>query len=135
LHWLADLDRDPRPLLEALADRHSSRLGLYFESLWKFYIEQHPDWELLGHNLQIGSAGRTRGAFDFLCRYRDEYWHLELAMKLYLGLKDSLDPGAWHQWWGPNCNDRLDIKLNHLTQRQLTLSTDPQGREALDTLV
>lgn len=135
LAWLKALDRDPEPLHEALAQRHSTRLGLYFEALWQFYLEQHPDWDLLGHNLQVNAQGQTLGAFDFLCHYRGEYWHLEAAVKLYLGVPDAHGHCSdWSQWWGPKCNDRLDIKLNRLAQHQLQLGDMPQGRAQLDQL-
>ncbi|MDQ2078012.1 DUF1853 family protein [Marinimicrobium sp. ABcell2] len=129
--WLEQLDHNPQPLLDALAINPSNRLGLYFESLWRFYLQHHPDWTLLSHNLQVEKAGRTLGAFDFLCRYQDQYWHLELAVKLYLGLPGSNEPSRWDQWWGPNANDRLDIKLARLTSHQLPLSQTDDGKEIL----
>lgn len=135
LLWLKDLDHNPKPLHQALAQRHSTRLGLYFEALWLFYLNQHPDWELLGHNLQVSAQGKTLGAFDFLCRYRDQYWHLEAAVKLYLGVPDARGHCSnWNQWWGPKCNDRLDIKLERLAQHQLQLGDMPEGRTQLDQL-
>lgn len=135
LAWLRALDHDPELLHKALAQRHSTRLGLYFEALWLFYFNQHPDWELLGHNQQVSSGGQTLGAFDFLCKYRDEYWHLEAAVKLYLGVPDPQGRCInWNQWWGPKCNDRLDLKLERLAQHQLELGEMPAGRARLDQL-
>lgn len=135
LIWLRALDRDPESLHKALAKRHSTRLGLYFEALWQFYLDQHPDWELLCHNLQVSAEGQTLGAFDFLCRYRDQYWHLEAAVKLYLGVADTQGRCSnWNQWWGPKCNDRLDIKLERLAQHQLQLGDLPEGRARLNQL-
>ncbi len=135
ISWLQALDHSPEQLHKALAQRHSTRLGLYFEALWLFYLDQHPDWELLGHNLQVSAGGQTLGAFDFLCRYRNQYWHLEAAIKLYLGLADAQGRYAnWNQWWGPKCNDRLDIKLERLAGHQLCLGDMPEGRAQLDKL-
>lgn len=135
IFWLQALDRNPEPLHKALAQRHSTRLGLYFEALWLFYLDQHPDWELFEHNLQVNSGGQTLGAFDFLCRYRDQYWHLEAAVKLYLGVADAQGRYTnWNQWWGPKCNDRLDIKLERLAQHQLRLGDMPEGRAQLEQL-
>ena len=40
--WLLQLDRQPSVLLQHLTHRRSPRLGIYFESLWQFFIEQDP---------------------------------------------------------------------------------------------
>jgi uncharacterized protein len=136
--WLEALDKNPAPLIAALAASPSNRLGLYFESLWRFYLEQHPDWTVLAHNLQVQNLeeeGRTLGAFDFLCARGDEFWHLELAVKFYLGLPGTGEMSQWNQWLGPNANDRLDIKLGRLTSHQLPLSQSPRGRSMLSQLV
>ena len=92
--WLAELDRDPSALLGFLADNTSGRLGIYFERLWQFFLQQDPQVELLAHNLPIHDSGRTLGEFDCLyhCHQRQCDVHLELAVKYYLGYPPS-DPG------------------------------------------
>lgn len=130
-HWLEQLDRQPEALLRALAAAPSTRLGLYFERLWQFYLQQHPRWELLAHNLPIYQAGRTLGAFDFLCRQGQQCWHLELTVKFYLGVTETAQPEAWPQWRGPDTSDRLDIKLERLRDHQLALSQNPHSAEVL----
>ncbi len=138
-HWLRGLDKQPAPLLQALARHPQLRLGLYFEHLWRFYWEHGPeDARLLAHNLQLfDDAGVTLGAFDFLLHWRGHNRHLETAVKFYLG---QPEPGnahhtsQWHQWVGPEGQDRLDRKLDRLLTHQLPLSRHPLARELLASL-
>ncbi|MDN4500577.1 DUF1853 family protein [Pseudomonas mosselii] len=132
-HWLAALDQAPTPLLRWLTRLNSRRLGLYYESLWQFALQQAPGIELLAANLAIRDGGRTLGELDLLLRDRDGDHHLELAIKLYLGppVDDGQDPA---HWLGPGCHDRLGTKLAHLAGHQLRISGQPHSREALDGL-
>jgi uncharacterized protein len=133
--WLYTLDRQPQVLLEHLHQIKSTRLGIYYEALWHFYFANHPQWELLKHNLQIDRNGVTLGAFDFLCRRGEEYWHIETAVKFYLcSASNTTDAQAWKYWMGPEGQDRLDLKLNHLRQHQLPLHQFPEAKYLLETL-
>src|SRR5690606_15876259 len=130
--WLASVDHAPDGLFAALEQQKSTRLGLYYETLWRFYWQQQPDCQLLIQNLQVVDDGQTFGAFDFLIKRKEAFWHIETAVKFYLGI-----PGAghefassWDQWIGPNCSDRLDIKLTRLQQHQLPLSASKAGLNA-----
>lgn len=138
LSWLAALDRDPSLLLAELAKNKSTRLGIYFENLLRFYWQHDHHTHLLAHNLQVQSPdvgaikGNTQGAFDFLLRSQDQFWHVESAVKFYLGVSDgSASSSQWQQWIGPKCNDRLDIKLNRLRQHQLALGSNIHAQERL----
>lgn len=132
--WLEALDKEPQPLLDHLAQVKSTRLGIYYEALWHFYFANHPEWELLQHNLQIDRAGITLGAFDFLCRRNNEYWHIETAVKFYLcSTRNTLEGSEWKYWIGPEGKDRLDLKLNHLRQHQLPLHQNLEAKEQLET--
>lgn len=131
--WLYHLDSCPHALLNLIQQRKSTRLGLYYESLWLFYFMQHPAWELLAYNQQIHQDGLTLGAFDFLCKQDNNFWHFETAVKFYLcAAPSSTQAQDWHQWIGPNKSDRLDIKLHHLHQHQLSLSKNPTAKHWLD---
>lgn len=133
--WLQALDQQPQQLLEHLSQRKSTRLGIYYEALWHFYFANHPDWQLLQHNLQIDRNGITLGAFDFLCRRGHEYWHIETAVKFYLCCtRNPLDAYEWKYWIGPEGKDRLDLKLNHLRQHQLPLHQQMEAKAQLDSL-
>ena len=124
--WLHALDADPRLLDEQLATRKTTRLGIYYETLWYFYFNHYPQWQLLDYNLQIENAGSTLGAPDFLCRYQGQYFHIETAVKFYLCVANQQqDALAWESWVGPSHNDRLDIKLTRLIQHQLPLHQFP----------
>jgi hypothetical protein len=137
--WLAQLDREPRALQVYLAAKPARRLGLYFERLWHFFLEQDPETDLITHNLAVRDHGRTLGEFDIIywCRQRQRHYHLELAVKFYLGqrLHTSVEPQSqWQEWLGPNTRDRLDLKLKHLLQRQIRLGEQPAARDRLAKL-
>ena len=127
---LAELDAEPSPLLDFLAERETTRLGLYYEALWHFLLDEDPDTTLVAHNLPVHDGSRTVGEFD--CLYWSEragtHIHLELAVKFYLGTADGT------AWLGPGRRDRLDRKLAHLLQQQSRLSVHPAGRKAIEAV-
>lgn len=132
-HWLLALDRDGQALRQWLAGITSHRLGVYYERLWQFALQQAPGVELLAANLPIRTGGHTLGELDILMRDGEGVHHLELAVKFYLGppAGDGLDPA---HWLGPGCVDRLDVKLAHLAGHQLPISARSEGRQALACL-
>lgn len=122
--WLLRQDADPS-ILEAWLSLHSiRRLGLYYERLWQYALAQAPDIQLLAANLPIRQNGSTLGELDLLFCDDQGVHHLELAVKFYLG-PDRGDGGAHTDWLGPGSHDRLDLKLAHLCQHQLPLSSQP----------
>lgn len=127
---LQALDEDPGPLCEFLGDAPAGRLGIYYERLWHYLLQQDPDSQLLAHNLPVSEGNRTIGEFDclFWCNRRKAHIHLELAVKFYLGVP------AGNYWLGPGGRDRLDAKLQHMVQRQGRLGAHPAAREALAAL-
>ncbi|WP_049721698.1 DUF1853 family protein [Gilvimarinus polysaccharolyticus] len=142
--WLRQLDSQPAPLMAHLAKRTSTRLGLYFESLWCFYWQYIDQSRLLLHNHQLSRNGKTLGAMDFVIETKDgQLVHIEAAAKFFLGIpKDAIDTKAasashsvWHSetldWIGPNANDRLAWKLDHMRRHQLPLSSQPESRQAI----
>ncbi|MNZ73367.1 hypothetical protein D3C78_917770 [compost metagenome] len=131
--WLCALDSDSRALDHWLAQTATRRLGLYYERLWQFALQQAPGVELLAANLPIRTGGHTLGELDILLRDAEGVHHQELAIKLYLGPPggDGKDPA---HWLGPGCHDRLDRKLAHLADHQLPISARAESREALAAL-
>jgi hypothetical protein len=129
--WLLNLDADSQALTHWLSQKSVRRLGLYYERLWQFALHAAPDIEVLAANLAIRQQGHTLGELDMLLRDEQGVHHLELAIKLYLGRQhaDGKDLAAW---LGPGSHDRLDIKLAHLGQHQLPLSTRMEAQQALD---
>ena len=137
--WLQQLDDNPAPLLAWVERQPGSRLGLQFERLWHFFLEQDPTVELVAHNLPVRDRGRTLGEFDVIywCHQRQRHFHLELAVKFYLAHRDltTTEPRSqWREWLGPNAKDRLDLKLDQLLHRQIRLGEQIQGRAQLAKL-
>lgn len=137
--WLEQLDRDATALHAHLSQRHSHRLGIYFERLWHFFLEQDPDVELVAHNLAVRSPGKTIGEFDciYFCHQRQRHFHLELAVKYFLShrqITGQQSSSRCSEWLGPNTQDRLDLKIEHLMLRQTQLGDTPQARELLHKL-
>lgn len=131
--WLHSLDAEPAALLHWLDLHPTRRLGVYYERLWQFAVQQAPGIELIAANLPIRREGHTLGELDMLLRDRDGVHHLELAIKLYLGPQQGDGQDA-AQWLGPGCHDRLDRKLAHLCQHQLPISSRAESREVLAAL-
>lgn len=127
--WLLQQEADSSHLLQCLT-QGSHRLGHYYERLWQFALRAAPDIELLTANLPIRQGGHTLGELDLLLRDADGVHHLELACKLYLGPECAPAEDA-NNWLGPASEDRLGLKLAHLSDHQLPLSSSPAGRSAL----
>jgi len=137
--WLRELDRQPESLHRHLSTLHNTRLGLYFESLWHFFLQQDPLVDLLGHNLAVRTSYKTIGEFDCLyyCHQRERHFHLELAVKYYLSQRGQTtkEPAShWNEWLGPNNKDNLERKVSHLTQHQIQLGKHPAAQPALQQL-
>ena len=52
-HWLAQLDRQPQPLHQWLAQAPSYKLGLCHERLWQYFLAHNGDTTLIAANLPI----------------------------------------------------------------------------------
>ncbi|WP_111895625.1 DUF1853 family protein [Acinetobacter sp. MB5] len=118
---LEELDQNPDPLLQFLAQLKSTRLGLRFEMLLWFWLQDNPQqryhpYELLGHSLQQIDGARTLGELDFVVfnHQTQQVEHWEVALKYYLAECDYRLP----HWYGLNRDDTFLKKLNHFTQRQ-----------------
>jgi len=137
--WLEQLDREPAPLLDYLGQSDCPRLGIYFERLWHYFLSRDESVELVAHNLPVRDGQLTLGEFDVIywCHERRRHFHLELAVKFFLGhrLTTTCEPvSRWHEWLGPNTDDRLDLKVEQLLQRQIRLGERPSAREQLKPL-
>lgn len=139
--WFLALDRNPGPLHRHLAQLTSTRLGIYFESLWDYFLRYGGVAELVSKNRQVREGKQTLGEYDFIyyCRRRQCHIHLETAVKFYLGVPGYCGGGDQdleraQAWVGPGCRDRLDVKSNALLQRQLPLSRSLNGKRALTQL-
>ena len=127
---LRQLDNDPFELEELLAAQKDQRLGNYFETLWAYALRIHPRYRLVERNLQVHDGERTVGEMDFIVLDNDSgrYAHWELAIKFYLGHGNTVRHDAWH---GPGKKDRLDVKVDYLLNKQISLSCHPAARSLL----
>lgn len=147
--WLHEVDDDPSALIAHIAGIRSHRLGIYFEGLWHFFLAQDTQVDLVAHNLPVHDGGRTIGEFDciYYCHERRRHFHLELAVKYFLSNRTVTLPGQasrwdasrwdasrWLEWWGPECQDRLDLKISHLMDRQIQLADKPPAQAILSQL-
>jgi hypothetical protein len=130
IDWLVKLDEQPELLLAALEQQKSHRLGYYFEHLVAFWLQQRIADENFASHVRVYEEKRTLGEFDFLFKTKrsDSLIHWETAVKFYLHYQAE-DGKVW--WYGPNAQDRLDIKLDRVFNHQLKLSASPQGRALL----
>ncbi|MEN8407920.1 DUF1853 family protein [Acinetobacter seifertii] len=123
---LQQLDESPEPLLLFMSRLKSTRLGLRFENLLWFWLQedQYHSYQLLGHSIQKIEGTKTLGELDFLVLNKEtqQIEHWEVALKYYLG-EGQLN---LEQWIGLNREDTLSTKLYHFTDKQFQFS------EALD---
>ncbi len=135
LESIAKLD-----ITQSIQPHKFTRIGLYYEALIEFlctvaYRAGVFPYELITKNLQVNTSRSTLGEFDFLLRDQDgTVIHLETAVKFFL-LSDKYqgDSQNWSSWVGPNSRDRLDLKLKHMRDHQLTLSQQQECIPLLKT--
>lgn len=122
--WLDDFRAKAR-IPENLRYQGSRRLGFYYQWLWQQLISHHPDYQLVGEEIQLSANGQTLGAIDFLVRNlrSGQLEHWEVAIKFYLAYKQS--------WPGPNARDNLDKKVKRMLTHQLMLSDHPAYKATL----
>ncbi|QUJ66540.1 DUF1853 family protein [Photobacterium sp. GJ3] len=126
-HWLTAF-RKNAIIPSAATYKGNQRLGFYYQWLWQQLIEHHPDYELVGEELQLQEGKRTLGAIDFLVynKIEAQLEHWEVAIKFYLAHQ--------HRWLGPNSADNLDNKIKKMVEHQLEMANHPayQAQYAAD---
>ncbi len=128
--WFTELDLHPDPLLTYLSQENTRLLGSYFECLWQFFFQFNPQWQLLAHNVQVVKDKQTLGELDIIASHQSHVIHMELAVKFYLQHPDY-DGLQCRHWLGPQCRDRLDLKLSKLQNKQLPFLAHPATQETL----
>lgn len=95
-------------------------LGKYFEKLLAWLFNKSTRYEVILSGYQLHEKQTTLGEIDFLLfdLIRQDYVHLEVAVKYYLGHNNTSDPASWI---GPNGQDNLGKKLQKFSH-QLALS-------------
>ena len=139
--WSSDGEIRAQGLQEALLDALSNsswtyqaplplRVGRYAESLLQRITDLETNaFQRLATNLQIFEDRATIGEVDLMTSHPDGHLHIELAVKLYLGLPQY--SGSLDGWVGPNPRDTLGKKFRHLRDKQLPLSSLEVTRKAL----
>ena len=126
------LDAAPDQLVEAVQalpaelrrDNRPKWLGKQFENYIAFWLNYHPDFELVARNAVVSNGHRTLGEFDFLYRNvrLQRAVHLEVACKFYLSVRNT---ALTSEFIGPSGIDRLDLKIDKLNaQSQLSLTAE-----------
>lgn len=118
LDWFRALDQQPEKLFNWISTLKTNRLGYKFEHLVCFFFHEYPEIELLANNIQYSINGITQGEIDFLIRYQNINYHIEVSVKFYCQFESGENLA---EWIGPSSNDRLDLKWNHLISHQLPL--------------
>lgn len=124
--WLKALQRDPRPLQQALEHTGAAplRLGRHAERLLEFFLRAGPTHHLVAANLPLrgpshGKGPTTVGEIDFLLEdAAGRAWHWELAVKFFLCVAPGSQARA-EDFIGPDPSDTLAGKLQALFERQL----------------
>ena len=139
IQWLEALDQNPNLIYDFLKTKNTAIVGTYFESLWHFYLDALSEVMHLETNVQVFDDKNTVGEFDvlFFDSTSRQSIHLELAVKYYLGVPIThpafthLPENSANRWLGPQCRDRLSIKLHRLLDHQLKLSEHPAAQQQL----
>jgi len=122
--WLSELDQNPQPPITWLTRKKPYPLGVYFELLIEFWLRHATNIRWIDSRIQIYRGQQTLGELDFLFEQADQLTHWEVAVKFYL---QYLTDQGEVRWYGPNAKDRLDLKVSHLLNHQLTISRTPEA--------
>lgn len=121
---------DPSGLLALLDGPRGHKVGIAFEALMQWGLEQGLGYRCLAKDVQIMDGKRTVGALDLIMAAPDgTHEHWELAYKLFLQVDDGVE---WSSWLGPGGRDRLDVKVNRMLDHQLPLSRSPAAVHTLE---
>lgn len=127
---LAGWDAAPEALHDWLEPYAMGRLGFYFERLLAWWLEHCPEFQPLGHSIQVNEGKQTIGEMDFVFYDRREQlvFHWEISVKYYLAYRNS---NGELDWYGPNSRDRLSLKYATLRDKQVRLSQHPAAQPVL----
>lgn len=111
-------------------DYHVSarRLGLQFEQLLQIYLQNHSQVSDIESNISVREDKITIGEADLLFRFRETWWHLEVALKFYLRQPGIDGLGGYY---GPNRRDRFDLKWQHMLNHQTQILEHPSATPLL----
>ena len=118
-HWLG------RAAERLRAQEAPRRLGLAFEQWVAALLDSSQALKRHASNLPLRHDGHTLGELDLIVEdlTTNECWHWELAVKFYLATEQG--------WLGPNRQDSLARKTQHLFTQQLPRSHTPLAKDIL----
>lgn len=99
--------------------RQKARLGHHFENVHAALLRAQTGVVVHALNHAVQGVTQTLGELD--CLYTDsdgDVVHREVAVKYFLGIAESSAP---RNWVGTSKTDRLDLKLQRLTEHQAQL--------------
>jgi hypothetical protein len=126
---LRALDANPDALHSWIAKYKPVRLGRYFEVLVHYWIAHLMPATWYVTNQIVKSERIVLGEYDLLWRdAAGALQHWEIAVKFYL----QIDVNAGFAGYvGTMLRDRLDLKVSHLRDKQLRLSSTSAGAASL----
>lgn len=111
-----------------LKNHQQSRLGLYFEYLFKLYIDKLSNHSVKLFNYRLKDY-HNLGEIDFITQSEDgKYFHWEIALKYYLQHGNGR---FLNSWIGPNSKDNFEKKWQKLITKQIPFSQYPSVRQDL----
>ena len=125
----------PAGLLSAAAGAYTGpdvtarRLGIQFEQLVRYYLENIAQVSDIETNIPIREDKITLGEADLLFRFQRQWWHLELALKFYLR---EVETEGLAGYYGPNRKDRFDIKWRHMVEHQSQIFSKASAQPLLE---
>lgn len=100
----------------------SYRVGYYFESLIRVWLNSLPEISDIEQSVVIQDDSRTLGELDFLFSKDGRLHHLEVALKFYLHCPAPNHSGS--HFVGPNAADTFERKRDRLLGHQLPLGKE-----------
>lgn len=127
-----ELDKNPTEIKNFLQLKNNILLGKYFESLVEYWFKVSKNIQLIEVSKQIKSRKATIGEIDFLIKFKERIFHVEVAGKFFLAKKNNSDI---KYFFGPNTIDNFKDKLNYIINKQLKLSESVEFRETFSHLI
>jgi len=128
-----NVEFDLEPIERFFETKASYRVGYYFESLIRVWLESLPEISHIEQSVVIRGETRTLGELDFLFRKDGQLHHLEVALKYYLHFPESNHSGS--HFVGPNAADTFERKRDRLLGHQLPLGKQSRPEIAESSLL
>ena len=117
--------------IEKLTLARRGALGRYFEIMIETLFSISQEIESIHSNVVVRDKKTTIGEFDLLYKKSGQWYHLELAIKFYLGISNQTLGFNWH---GPALRDTLSRKYSRMINHQLKLTKYDAANKVLRDL-